>query len=790
MEDPRVVDVERYHGQLRSELEMIANGPVLAGPRIVEHINSLVTLIDLHQPNEFDLCLSCDRLWPCATIVAITGELAATEDAVAPRALPDPTATARVTDTRGTPVDAVRRAVDQHRAPDRVPSPPASAASPPPPPFDTGSYSTVSNPGTTQSMPHQPPPGEHAPARLPGTAPPAAAAAGVNDVPRGAGTTRGPATGPTRRPVFGDPLAGIRRPGAAAARGTNTAPAAEQQPDRTMTGAQPLAGQQYPATRQPPPARPQPAQPDPDRRLAPPGLHPPTASPFLGGPPSRGWAVPGQHGDLPRDPREQQNPLTGPGPAPGFSRPAVPPPGVRPAAGPMASPPQQPHQPDYRDRPSQPPRHGDPRQPYQPSFPSQPTHPGEPAYAGPPGSSGQPGWDGQQPPRLRPPGAPHAQHPTGPVPTGPVPTGHLPTGPVPGGPVPGGQFAPRQHTTGPVPTAQVPNGHLHAGQTSTGQYQTGQVPTGQYPAGQVPTGQYPAGQVPTGQYPAGPGRAGQVPTGPVPTGQLPTGSGDRGPVHGQPPAGMAQDASRGSLFEPPAAASRPPADVGRAAPAADAERLSVPASRPAPPISGPVELSLAAARAAELARGQAAAAAGPPPPRHPEIVRGADRGSRPATGRLSADQSRPRGRHAGPEQPRPQGSPWASPGGEQRRPISVDDSWAGTGRDPASRARLGGPTGPTGPGQNGHGGHGGQAGANNGHGGQNGHGQNGHRGAGTGPGSADVGIGGPQQPGPEGMARGQHPGAGSDQPTSAEVEAVARAWLARKDSVLDGIDVI
>nr|MDT0664205.1 hypothetical protein [Micromonospora sp. DSM 115978] len=66
-------EVERYEGQLRSELDMISNGPVLAGPRMVMHIRSLLSLIDLHRPNEFDLCLSCDRLWPCASISAITG---------------------------------------------------------------------------------------------------------------------------------------------------------------------------------------------------------------------------------------------------------------------------------------------------------------------------------------------------------------------------------------------------------------------------------------------------------------------------------------------------------------------------------------------------------------------------------------------------------------------------------------------------------------------------------------------------------------------------------------------
>ncbi|MCM3924494.1 hypothetical protein ND748_22865, partial [Frankia sp. AiPs1] len=73
MDDPRLADVEQYHGRLRSELDVIARGPVLVGPKIIEHIYSLITLIDLHQPNEFDLCLSCDRLWPCASIIAITG---------------------------------------------------------------------------------------------------------------------------------------------------------------------------------------------------------------------------------------------------------------------------------------------------------------------------------------------------------------------------------------------------------------------------------------------------------------------------------------------------------------------------------------------------------------------------------------------------------------------------------------------------------------------------------------------------------------------------------------------
>ncbi len=73
MDDPRLADVEQYHGRLRSELDVIARGPVLVGPKIIEHIHSLITLIDLHQPNEFDLCLSCDRLWPCASIMAITG---------------------------------------------------------------------------------------------------------------------------------------------------------------------------------------------------------------------------------------------------------------------------------------------------------------------------------------------------------------------------------------------------------------------------------------------------------------------------------------------------------------------------------------------------------------------------------------------------------------------------------------------------------------------------------------------------------------------------------------------
>ncbi len=56
---------------------MISNGPVLAGPRMIEHIGALLNLLDLHQPNEFDLCMSCDRLWPCPTVMVVTGVPAA-----------------------------------------------------------------------------------------------------------------------------------------------------------------------------------------------------------------------------------------------------------------------------------------------------------------------------------------------------------------------------------------------------------------------------------------------------------------------------------------------------------------------------------------------------------------------------------------------------------------------------------------------------------------------------------------------------------------------------------------
>ncbi|MBL7621848.1 hypothetical protein I7331_21800, partial [Frankia sp. AgB1.8] len=74
---------------------MIRSGPVLAGPRTIEHIRSLLALIDLHQPNEFDVCLGCDRLWPCASVVAVTGlppELPGIDDEVAPpRPLPGAT---------------------------------------------------------------------------------------------------------------------------------------------------------------------------------------------------------------------------------------------------------------------------------------------------------------------------------------------------------------------------------------------------------------------------------------------------------------------------------------------------------------------------------------------------------------------------------------------------------------------------------------------------------------------------------------------------------------------------
>ncbi len=73
MEDQRTDEVERYCNRLRSELRMISNGPVLAGPKMMAHIGSLLTLLDLHQANEFDLCVSCDRLWPCPTVVAVTG---------------------------------------------------------------------------------------------------------------------------------------------------------------------------------------------------------------------------------------------------------------------------------------------------------------------------------------------------------------------------------------------------------------------------------------------------------------------------------------------------------------------------------------------------------------------------------------------------------------------------------------------------------------------------------------------------------------------------------------------
>ncbi|WP_157845338.1 MULTISPECIES: hypothetical protein [Pseudofrankia] len=92
MEDQDDSDVERYYGRLCSELDMIRSGPVLAGPRTIEHIRSLLALIDLHRPNEFDVCLGCDRLWPCASVLAVTGlppELpAADQEAAAPRPLP------------------------------------------------------------------------------------------------------------------------------------------------------------------------------------------------------------------------------------------------------------------------------------------------------------------------------------------------------------------------------------------------------------------------------------------------------------------------------------------------------------------------------------------------------------------------------------------------------------------------------------------------------------------------------------------------------------------------------
>ncbi|WP_165485902.1 hypothetical protein [Frankia sp. Cppng1_Ct_nod] len=68
---------------------MISNGPVLAGPRMIQHIGSLLAILDLHQANEFDLCVSCDRLWPCQTVMAITGESSAGNSAPAPE--PDKT---------------------------------------------------------------------------------------------------------------------------------------------------------------------------------------------------------------------------------------------------------------------------------------------------------------------------------------------------------------------------------------------------------------------------------------------------------------------------------------------------------------------------------------------------------------------------------------------------------------------------------------------------------------------------------------------------------------------------
>jgi hypothetical protein len=73
MKDVPPDDVERYREQLRSELDMISSGPVLAGPRIIEHIGALLTLLDLHRPNDFDICASCDRLWPCPTVILIVG---------------------------------------------------------------------------------------------------------------------------------------------------------------------------------------------------------------------------------------------------------------------------------------------------------------------------------------------------------------------------------------------------------------------------------------------------------------------------------------------------------------------------------------------------------------------------------------------------------------------------------------------------------------------------------------------------------------------------------------------
>ncbi|ONH56939.1 hypothetical protein CcI49_26190 [Frankia sp. CcI49] len=724
MEDPRVVDVEQYHGQLRSELEMIANGPVLAGPRIVEHINSLIALIGLHQPNEFDLCLGCDRLWPCATVVAITGELETTEDEVPPRPLPVPTASRTGPgEVRGT-APAGRPAGGQPQAPDRMPTPP--------PPVDTGAIPHFD----TGSMPR---PGTGA---MPAPAP--AAARDGSPAPGGPG-------GPARRPVFGDPLAGIRRPGAGEAQPAQPQP----QPQPAQPQAHPGAPQPGQPRLQPPgqpaPGRPPMGVPEPERRSGP-SLFQPAAAQFTDGGLGQQHSMPPHGSDVARDPRERQAP-GGPPPAP-FPRPAAAS-YDRPAAGPPAGPMGQPVPPGQLPEPARPVQSGQPPWVGPPVPAGPPTHAGQPTYTGQPGQPGRDGYpdrnsypDRNGQPFARPAAAAGAGRPSGPVPTRPnpagptadgqIPTGQIHTGQVHTGQVPTGRFAPGQ-----VPTGPVPNGHFSNGQVPNGQAFTGPVPTGQIPRGPVPAGQAPTGQFPTGQ---------------VHTGQIPTGPDARGPEHRQPPAAMPPAPARPGTPEPqrpPAAARNPRAAAG------GGDRVSVPTSRPAPPISGPVEMtaaSIAAARAAEMARAAAAAAAaGPQALRPPDNVRGADRGARPPGGRLAPE----RGRHAGPEQPRPQGSPWSSQATEQRRPISVDDSWAGTGRDPAPRL---GPGGPGGAGQ---------------------------PGASLGPDVAGPTVGGGGPPVPRtGPATAGPGGQGGAQPTNAELEAVARAWLARKDSVLDGIDVI
>ncbi len=362
---------------------MISNGPVLAGPRMIRHIESLLTLLDLHQPNEFDLCMSCDRLWPCPTIMIVTGAPATDGDA---------------------PVAESDGASSQS-----VPVLPSSPPVPAPHAHPSGPLPTTSRPGGHSSSPTA--------AQGPSTgAYPVSATAGnpTGWIPSSAASL---STGAHRIPAPPAPQAGTPAPPAA-----ERFPAAQPPP-------QPPLPPQSPAA-QPPPQPPLPPQ-------SPAVPWPPTAAQ----PPSPGSRpmppAPRQHPTGPIQPlgHEQRTPPRQPAPWNGGEPSGQPHhgaaiPTARPApliSGPIGIPPSRtPAQPVPAD-PGIPAGNGMPRRSTLPatdrSAPGpQPHHPRYPHPAAPraevthPGTPQQPGTQPPQPgstrqPQARPSQAPHPEPP-------------------------------------------------------------------------------------------------------------------------------------------------------------------------------------------------------------------------------------------------------------------------------------------------------------------------------------------------------------------------------------------